>query len=236
MGKGRYSITWMAENEVRDFLSFFIYRSNDEVLIIDNKKYYHIDALLITNYTDRVATEQDVNGNMNPYFILGHYLNEINIENNILDFAEALNTHAYESLIKHLKIERYSIFTQSKNNDKFSLLVRFIHTRLQWQCNGIFGGDLEDGSICRLCISDITNNRQCAYLFHLMEQKNLVHTKWQDIIERRGIAYTKSGKQLTAKDLNSASQEVKLTHNIIYGKLNKNQQKYEEIKRFVESL
>lgn len=229
MAKGRAKTEWLDLNEVKDILDFYI-RREQKTVEKDNDIYYNIKAELNTGYTDRLAFQ---NPNQTPYYILSIYLRERGIENNISDFAEALMTQAYNSIIKHLKIERFSIFSQFFSMDMFMKLNRFI-IELNWEMSGIYGGDRIEGSISRFSIWNIDNNKKISYLFYHMENKGLVVPNWQNILEKRGIAHTKRGKQLKAKDLNSALDAAKLDAKC--ATRDETKQKYRDIELFVENL
>lgn len=230
MGKGRSKKSiWMTEKEVVSFLGIFIDREI-EILNVANKTFVCVKVRL--KYSG-LLEDYDLT---NPYNAIGAFLEDEEVENNLKDFAEALTTNAYDSLLKHIKIERHGVFTDLMDNNKIGLLCKFILHSLQCEAYAECGGYM----LCynRFFINKVKNQRQLAYLFHLLEQRGFVHSKWQHVIERRGIMSTERGKFLNAKDLNSALQEAKETANscLVYGKKNRAKQEYEMIKDFVYSL
>lgn len=172
-----------------------------------------------------VADFEDKNFVPYYYYYVAGFLDKIGVENNISDYAEALATRAYDSVIPLLKIEKKSLGTNLLTKEKsLKLLEKF-----GYRIISKFG--LCYGFTPLLEVKQIT---KFAYLMSELENKGYIYSKWQSIISSQKIAINSNGKYLTNKDLSEALRAARTTAESV--KKGEVQKEYEEIKRFVESL
>ena len=167
---------------------------------------------------------------------LGDYLRHLGYENNLKDeeIQQALfDDVPFDWILEKIQIKDETMFTGKLSRDKIHELSRFMREVL---CLGVSIMPINFNNRTPIIIGESNNNKLLSYLFYRLEEKGYVVKNWQSRISG-GLIFTKGGKILNTKDLNSAKTAAKQTNEErIWRDESRVRKKYKEVDLFIESL
>lgn len=169
------------------------------------------------------------------YQYLSDYLELLGYENNLKDdeIQQALYDGVpFDWILEKIQIKEGILFTGKLSRTDLHKIGTFIQKNLGLDML-ILPINLNNRT--PIIIGECNNNKLLSYLFFKLEEKGYVVKNWQSRLP--GCIYTKGGKFLNSKDLNSAKTSAKQTSEEgIWRDESKVRKKYKEIDNFINSI